>query len=88
MVTGTRAYPIPEDLGVHVGVAIDEARCHHMAFGVDGLGTLFANAADHRNLAVRDAHIGVDGRCTGAVNDGTVLDHQIVLHRFPCESVP
>ena len=43
---------IPEDLGVHVRVAVDEAGRHHLAVGVDHLARALADATDGGDAAV------------------------------------
>ena len=80
VVAGRRADAIPEHLRVHVGVAIDEARGHDVSLGVDGLGAVFADAADQRNLAVRDSDVGMERWRARTVDNETVLDDQIVWH--------
>src|SRR5437867_4442984 len=77
-----RARPerIPEDLGVHVRVAVDEARGHHAALGVEHLARALADAADGGDTAVLDSHVGAEAGKTGAVDHRAVLDHQVVRH--------
>ena len=71
---------VPEHLGVHVGVAVDEAGRDHVAFGVDLVGAPFADAADGGDAAPPDADIGAIARQPRTVDDVTVADHQVVLH--------
>src|ERR1700730_193761 len=71
---------IPEYLGVHMGVAVDEARRDHVAVGVDGLPARRSDTADEGDLAFLDADVGAIARQAGAVDHHAVLDHQIVAH--------
>ena len=87
VVAGARAELVPENLGIHVRVAVYEARGHHVAFGVDGLVAVLPDTADHRDLAVGYSDIRVNSRCARTVDDGTVLDHQVVSHPLPCKSM-
>jgi hypothetical protein len=81
VIAGAGADRIPEHLGVHVGVAVDEAGRHHMALGVDGLARRRRDAPDERDLARLDADVGAIGRQAGAVDHHAVLDQEVVAHR-------
>ena len=72
---------IPEDLRVHVRVAVDEAGRHHLAVGVDHLAGALADAADGGDAAVPHADVGPVAGQAGSVDHRAVLDHQVVGHR-------
>src|SRR5262249_8373547 len=46
VVGGAAAEWIPEDLRVHMSVAVDEPGCHHMALGIDFSATALVDAAN------------------------------------------
>ena len=74
---------IPEDLGVHVGVAVDEARRHDPALGVKRfLGGSAIDAADLGDLAVLHADIAAIARKSRSINDHAVLDDEVECHGF------
>ena len=52
------AQRVPEHLGVHVGVAVDEAGGDDVALGVDLVGAPLPDAADGGDAPVAHAHIG------------------------------
>ena len=72
---------IPEDLGVHVGVAVDEAWRDDEPVGVDDLARPLADAADRIDPAVAHADVGRVRRQTGSIDHHPVLDHQVKRHR-------
>src|SRR5262249_42008655 len=72
---------IPEDLSVHVGVAVDETGCDNQAVGVDDLASPLADAADRLDPAVPHPDVGRVRRQTGSVDHHPVLDHQVKRHR-------
>ena len=74
---------IPEDLGVVVGVGIDEARAHDQALGVDrvggvgvGVGEVARVGHGHYPAAV-DADVGWAGRRAGAVDQRPAGDQRV-----------
>ncbi len=84
MPAGIGAELVPKHLGVHMGVAVDEAGRHHMALGVDYLiRGLAVKLADGGDSAVADGDIGAVTRRAGAVDHGAALDDEIVSHLFP-----
>ncbi len=86
MIAGAAAELVPEHLRVHMGVAVDEARSHHVAFGVERLfGDFAVELADPRDLAVLHADIAPIAGTAGTVHHHAVLDNQIVAH-FPFPS--
>ena len=68
---------IPEQLGVVVGVGVDDARRHHQTFGIELDGALLVDLADRRDPAVPDADVGPASRGPGAVDDQAVSDHVV-----------
>ena len=73
-----RAVGIPEELGVVVGVQVDEARRHDQAAGVDRLvGLAGADLADLGDHAVLDADVAAEARQAAAVDDHAAADHAI-----------
>ena len=72
---GDRAVRVPADLGVVMGVQIDEARRDDQAVGVDDfLGEARRASADLRDLAVLDPDVAPVARHAGAVDDGAAFD--------------
>ena len=63
------------DLGVEVGMQVDEARRHGMAGGVDFLAALAADFADGADGVAVDGDVAFEGLVARAVDDGAVADH-------------
>ncbi len=61
-------------------VRVDETGGDDQIRGVDDARRLARKLADLGNEAVLDGNVGVDLRCTGSVDDGAVLDQQVVRH--------
>src|SRR5581483_10841568 len=81
LVAGRGADRIPEDLRIHVGMAVDEAGRDDVAFGVERLLRRGAvQAADLGDPAVLDADIGAKARQSGTVDQRAVLDDQVECH--------
>ena len=76
-----RAERVPEDLRVHVGVAVDEAGGDDQAVGVDDLARALADAPDGGDAAVAHGDVGAMARQAGAVDQHAVLDQQVVGHQ-------
>ncbi len=74
------AQRIPRHLRVHVGVAVDEARRHDQAVGIDRARRGRRDAADLDDAAVLDADIGGEARLARAVDDGAAADEEIEGH--------
>ena len=71
---------VPEELGVVVGVDIDEAGGYDEAVSVEGLGRLFIDgAAERDDPTIADTDIALDARGSGAVDDGAAAD-EVVEH--------
>ena len=68
---------VPHCLAVVVGVDVHEARCDQLPLGVDLLGAVTRNLADGGDAIALDADIGLDGRASGAVNDGSAAYDQV-----------
>ena len=68
---------IPEELGVVVGMQVDEPGRDHQPFRIDGDLGLIAHAANFDDAAVQDPHVPLRGGCTGAVHHGTTVNHHI-----------
>jgi hypothetical protein len=62
---------------------IDEARGDDVTLGVDLLGTAFGNSTDKGNSIAHYANIGPKGPQSGAVNDGSASDHDVIGHLTP-----
>jgi hypothetical protein len=67
--------------GVHVRVAVDEARRHHAPLGVDHLARALADAADRGDAAALHGHVRAVTGQAGAVDEQAVLDDEVVRHR-------
>ena len=85
VVAGAGAERVPEDLRVHVRVAIDEARRHHLPTGIDAALGALIDAANLDYLTVLDADIGRETRTARTVYHIAVFDHQVVHRHYPCE---
>src|SRR5262245_36269133 len=72
---------IPGDLGVVVGVAVDDARHQRQPVSLHRLFGRTQPRADGRDLAGRDAEVAANGLASRAVEDLRVPDHKIE-HRF------
>jgi hypothetical protein len=79
---------VPEDLRVHVGVPVHEAGRDDLAVGVDLLAGALLDAADGHDAAVTDSHVGAVPGQAGPVDDGPVLDDEVVRHRLGPSSPP
>ena len=78
MPAGQRAVGVPEDLGVIVGVEIDEAGSHVQAGGIDHLGRIICIDTPHGgDVAILDTDIAADTGSTRAVKDHSVLDDDV-----------
>ena len=68
------------DLGIVVGVQIDEARRHDEPCGVDhrGAGGV-VDLADLGDAAAADGEVAAESRQAGAVDDSAVLNNRVVL---------
>ena len=88
--SGDRAIGIPADLGVVMGVQIDEAGRDDQAVGVDGLlGEAGRASADLGDLAVFNPDVAAIARDAGAVDDGAAFDLNVIIGHleFPPEVV-
>jgi hypothetical protein len=64
-------------------MAIDEARRHDQAVGVDGALGQRADASDLDDPTIRDAEVAPIPRGAGAVDDRPAANHQIKPHGVP-----
>ena len=78
-----RAHRVPGQLGVEVGVDVDEARGHQPAGGVVGLCRLTGAGADLHDAITDDGHVGDPGGSAGAVDDRAAANHEVVGHGSP-----
>jgi hypothetical protein len=69
---------IPADLGVVMGVRIDEARRHNQIRGVDYFLRALHDRADFGYLASGDRDVSAPGLAARAVHDRAILDQKIV----------
>jgi hypothetical protein len=74
---------VPEDLRVHVGVRVDEARRDDEAVGIDLACALLLDPAHQRDAVADDADIGAVAAQPGAVDHRAAPDHQIKAHGQP-----
>jgi len=77
---GGGAERVPEDLGVHVGVPVDEAGRDDLAVGVDDLARRLPDAANAGDAAALDADVGAVLGQPGAIHHPAVLDHEVIGH--------
>ena len=80
VIAGAGAELVPEQLRVHVRVAVHEAGRDDMALGIDDLFRRGGDAPDARDPSVLHADIGAVACEAGAVHDGAVPDDEIVAH--------
>jgi len=83
------AQRIPRHLRIHVGVAVDEARRHDQAVGIDRASGCRLDAAQLDDAAVLDADVGGETRLAGAVDDSAAADEEIEGHhrRSLCSTI-
>ena len=70
---------VPEDLGVVVGVDVDEAGSDHLAGGIQ-LGRARQAVADGHDDAVGDSHIGGSAGRVVAVHQGATTYDDVSVH--------
>jgi hypothetical protein len=58
VITGAGTDGVPENLGIHMSMTVDEARRNHMTFSINGLFSFFVNATNFSNLAVVNRNVG------------------------------
>jgi hypothetical protein len=69
---------VPEQLGVEVGVDVDEPGGHQPARGVELAPAPVGDLADGRDAVAVDGHIGGDGAGPGTVDHLAGPDHDVV----------
>lgn len=73
---------VPENLRVHVGVVVDEARSQGKTLGVNCSMGAVPNPADLDDSPTLDRDVSSIGRQTAAVVDASPLDQQVTRHGF------
>ena len=73
-----RGVRLERELGVVVGVRIDDARRDHPPVGVELACAGAVDEADLGDASAVDGHVGTPPREPGAVHDDAVADHQVV----------
>src|SRR6185503_1100907 len=71
---------IPRDLGVHVGVTVDEAWRDDQAVGVERALGRRPNPPDLDDPAVLDCDVAAIARASRAIDDGPATNHEIESH--------
>jgi hypothetical protein len=74
---------VPADLGVEMGVDVDEPRAHDPPLGVDRLPAAAIEVAHGGDPVAGDRHVAPERRTPGAVDHGPVSDHEVVCHACP-----
>src|SRR5262245_52562156 len=82
MIAGEGTQRVPGHLRIIVAMVIDETGRHHEAIDINGARRRAAEFADRDNFAVAHGDIAAEGRYTGAINDSTVLNQEIIRHRL------
>ncbi len=77
------AVRVPEDLRIHMGMAVDEPRRHNMALGVDLGRSPLGDPADFGDPVPGHGHVGPVRRSAGAVHHGAVSNDEVVSQGKP-----
>ena len=77
-----RDVAVPADLGVHVGVQVNEAGRYLEPIGLNLLDALAGHLSDLGDLIAVDRDVRGEGFGTGAVNDGTTANDEVVAHEL------
>src|SRR5205823_9928038 len=75
----------PADLGVEVGVDIHEPGADDASRGVDRLAAVSVDVTDSGDPVAGHRHVGPERRTPGAVDHGSVPDHEVVCHACPLQ---
>src|SRR5688572_7114822 len=87
VVAGRRGERVPENLRVHVRVAVHESRGDDLPLGVYALPTALADAPYRRDPAAAHAGVRPEPGHAGTVDYRAILDYEVVGHAgSPCES--
>ena len=78
MPANRRQRRIPADLGVQMGVQVDEARRHGHAVGIDLPPALAAYLTNFRDAPVADGEVAGDGLGPGTVHEFAASDYDVV----------
>ncbi|CAB4992064.1 unannotated protein [freshwater metagenome] len=81
--TRIRTRGIPEHLGIHMRMTVDETGCNHIATSIDLDLPAFRNFTNARDSSVGDSDIGDNTQRPGAVNDTSVANNKIEVHEPP-----
>ena len=73
---------VPADLGVQMGMDINEPGRHQMPLGINRPLCRSADVPDFGNPVALHGNIGLVRRLTRPVNNGSAFDHNIVGHAF------
>ena len=60
-----------------MGMDVDKPRGNDTSVCVDLVGSTRGAGANEGNLAVGDFDIGIECRCTGAIDDSTIADNEV-----------
>ena len=74
------AVRIPLDLGIHMGVMINESRRNDQPVDIDRSASVSLNPPNLSDLSVFDCDIGQVGRQTGTIDYATTTKHQVIAH--------
>ena len=86
MVGREGAERIPQDLGIVVAVVVDEPGRHDAPIRLDDPPRRAVEASQLDDPTARHAHVSVERGPTGAIDDATVLDQEVVGHESPPSS--
>ncbi len=74
---------VPEQLGVEMGVDVDEAGRDHPSGGVELTSSGFLEDTDIGNAVAVDRHIGAPRGRAGPVDDLATSNHDVMHARMP-----
>src|SRR5437867_12850910 len=74
------AVRIPLDLGIHMGVMINESRRNDQPVDIDRSASVSLNPPNLSDPPVFDCDIGQVGRQTGTIDYATTTKHQVIAH--------
>jgi hypothetical protein len=60
-----------------MGVNVDKSRGNDTSVRVDLIGSTRGAGANEGNLAIGYFDIGIECRCTGAIDDSTIADNEV-----------
>src|SRR5579875_2313522 len=74
MPTGAGSEGIPEDLGIHMCMSVDDPGSDYVSFGVDDLASSISQPADADNLAFSNSQVGTKPRHPRTIDNRAVAD--------------